>query len=150
MYVKQNTDASLQELIFELDKTFSYNRSAKLKSRIQIDAVFHKGKSFTIFPIKVFFYCQDGESILQTGVGVSSRFFKKAVDRNRIKRLLREAYRTEQQPLHDFLNNKQKQLNVFLLFIDKSLPEYPAVKTKMKICINRLIKEMNEADIKNT
>jgi ribonuclease P protein component len=147
---KQNTIASLQELIIELGKTFSYNASEKLKSKKQLDAVFHKGKSFATFPIKVFYVYGDGESSLQTGVGVSSRYFKKAVHRNRIKRLLREAYRTEKQPLHDLLNNKQKQLSVFLLFIDKSLPEYPVMKTKMKICIQRLIQAMHEADIKNT
>ncbi|MBS1747877.1 MAG: ribonuclease P protein component [Bacteroidetes bacterium] len=140
----------MHELKLELIKAFSYNKSGKLKSKRQIDTVFKAGKSFKVFPIKVFYLIDEGEKCLQCGVGVSSRFFKNAVDRNRIKRLLREAYRTEQQSLHDFLNNKQKQLNVFLLFIDKSLPEYPSMKTKMKICINRLIKEMNEADFKNT
>jgi ribonuclease P protein component len=97
----------------------------------------------------VFYVFADDEqdNIIKTGVGVSSRHFKKAVQRNRIKRLLREAYRTEKQPLQSILNNKQRKLAVFLLYIDKTLPEYNLLKEKMQLCIQRLI---HEVDIKNT
>jgi len=134
-----------------LTREFSYNKKEKLKSKKQLDKIFASGKSFTIFPIKVIYnLVEEQDSIIKTGVGVSSRFFKKAVHRNRIKRLLREAYRTEKQPLHIYLNNNQKQLNVFLLFAGRSLPAYSLIKEKMKLCIERVIKELNEADIKNT
>ena len=129
-------------------KEFSYNKQEKLKSKKQIDHVFKSGKSFTVFPVKVFFvFTDEQDNIIKTGVGVSSRFFKKAVHRNRIKRLLREAYRTEKLPLHAFLNNNDKKLTVFLLFIDKTIPEYTLLKEKMQLCIQRLV---HEVDIKNT
>ena len=95
-------------------------------------------------------YAEDQDNILKTGVGVSSRNFKKAVHRNRIKRLLREAYRTEKQPLHVYLNSTEKKLAVFLLFLDKTLPAYSLVKEKTKLCMQRLINQLNEVDIKNT
>lgn len=134
-----------------MTKTFSYNRKEKLKSKKQLDELFTTGKSFSIFPLKVLYQFVDEQEIaVKTGVGVSSRFFKKAVDRNRIKRLLREAYRTEKQPLHIFLNNNKIKINVFLLFIDKALPTYRLVNTKMKFCMERLIQELNEAVTKNT
>lgn len=129
-------------------KTFSYNKQEKLKSKKQIDNVFKSGKSFNVFPVKVFFaFVDEQDTIIKTGVGVSSRFFKKAVHRNRIKRLLREAYRTEKVPLHACLNKNNKKLSVFLLFIDKSIPEYTLLKEKMQLCIQRLT---HEVDIKNT
>ena len=88
-----------------MTKAFSYNKQEKLKSKKQLDHVFKSGKNFTLFPVKVFFvFTEEQDNIIKTGVGVSSRFFKKAVHRNRIKRLLREAYRTEKLPLHIFLN----------------------------------------------
>ena len=132
-------------------KDFSYNKTEKLKSKKQLDKIFESGKSFTVFPVKVFYdlpAMQD--NIIKTGVGVSSKHFKKAVQRNRIKRLLREAYRTEKQPLHVHLNNNNKQLSLFLLFVDKIMPQYDLLKAKMKLCIQRLIHELHEVDIENT
>lgn len=132
-------------------KAFSYNKTEKLKSKKQLDNLFENGKSFTVFPVKVLYALQhEQNSIVKTGVGVSSKNFKKAVQRNYIKRLLREAYRTEKQPLHFYLNNNKKQLNVFLLFVDKAMPQYDLLKEKISLCIQRLIKELHEADIKNT
>ena len=134
-----------------MTKAFSYNKTEKLKSRKQLDILFAKGKSFTVFPVKVWYaYAEEQDNILKTGVGVSSRNFKKAVHRNRVKRLLREAYRTEKQPLQTYLNNTEKKLAVFLLFVDKALPAYSVVKEKTGLCIQRLIKQLNEVDIKNT
>jgi ribonuclease P protein component len=130
---------------------FSYNKKEKLKSKKQLDNLFAEGKSFSIFPVKVFYaFATEQDNIIKTGVGVSSKYFKKAVHRNRIKRLLREAYRTEKQPLHFYLNNNKKQLTVFLLFIDKAMPQCDLLKAKMKLCIERLIRELHEMDFKNT
>ena len=132
-------------------KEFSYNKKEKLKSKKQLDELFQKGKSFTVFPVKIFYaFADEQDNVIKTGVGVSSRHFKKAVHRNRIKRLLREAYRTEKQPLHAYLNNNEKQLVLFLLFIDKELPPYGLLKEKMRLSIQRLIHVLNEVDIKNT
>jgi ribonuclease P protein component len=132
-----------------LAKTFSYNKQEKLKSRKQLNTLFKKGKSFTVFPLKVFFVFADNtqDNIIKTGVGVSSRHFKKAVQRNRVKRLLREVYRTEKLPLQEALNKSNKKLAIFLLFVDKTLPEHSLLKEKMPLCIQRLI---HEVDIKNT
>ena len=81
---------------------------------------------------------------VKTGGGVSSRNFKKAVQRNRIKRLLREAYRTEKIPLHNALEKHDKQIAVFFLYIDKIMPEYSLLKEKMNYLIQRLIKQLSE------
>jgi ribonuclease P protein component len=75
---------------------------------------------------------------IKTGVSVSKRNFKKAVDRNRIKRLLREAYRIHKAPLHEKLKAKQKKLEVFFVFTDRTLPTFDLVEEKMKYCIRRL------------
>jgi ribonuclease P protein component len=134
-----------------LTKLFSYNKQEKLKSKKQLDILFESGKGLTVFPIKIFYaFNNEQDNIIKAGVGVSSRNFKKAVQRNRIKRLMREAYRTQKQPLHLYLNNNKKQLAIFLLFIDKTMPQYNLIKEKMKLCIERLIHELNEVDIKNT
>lgn len=87
---------------------------------------------------------------VKAGVGTSSRNFKKATDRNRVKRLLREAYRTEKMGLIDYTRANQKQVAIFFLYIDKVLPEYALIKTKMPIAIGKLIKQLNEVVTTNT
>jgi ribonuclease P protein component len=132
-------------------KQFSYNKKEKLKSTKQLEQLFNSGKSFNVFPIKVFYIeVEEQDNAVKAGVGVSSRNFKKSVQRNRIKRLLREVYRTEKIPLHAHLKKDQKQLTVFFLYIDKIMPEYGLLKEKMKFIIQRLIHELNETIPENT
>ena len=135
-----------------MSKPFSYNKQEKLKSRKLLERLFSKGRSFSIFPLKVFYLVPEEklDFYIKTGVGVSGRNFKKATQRNHVKRLLREAYRTEKTPLHQFLKEQGKQAVVFILYIDKGEPVFATIKEKMPVALKRLIKELNENSIKNT
>lgn len=127
-----------------MSATFSYNKFEKLKSRKQIELLFAKGKSISAFPVKVFYLPIDHTPMhpVQVGVGVSARNFKKAVDRNTIKRRLREAYRLHKLPLHQHLLTEQKSVAVFILWIDKQLPTSAALQDLMPTVIEKLIKQL--------
>jgi ribonuclease P protein component len=124
--------------------TFSYNKFEKLKSRKQIELLFAKGKSISSFPVKVFYLPVEHTPVhpVQVGVGVSARNFKKAVDRNTIKRRMREAYRLHKLPLHEHLMAEQKSVAVFILWIDKQLPTAAALQDLMPTVIEKLIKQL--------
>lgn len=117
-----------------------------------MDQLFREGKTFSIFPLKVLYMQPTAELDfpVKAGVGVSSRNFKKAVHRNRVKRIMREAYRTEKNILHNYLTVHQKQVVVFMLYIDKILPEYEKIKTIMPVVLQRLVKKLNETAAANT
>ena len=83
-------------------------------------------------------------AVLQAGIGVSTKYFKKATDRNRIKRLMREAYRLQKIILQDHLQKSQLKLSVFILYTGKELPGYKLVFEKFGIILNRLIKFIDE------
>jgi len=124
--------------------TFSYNKFEKLKSRKQIELLFAKGKSISSFPVKVFYLPVEHTPVhpVQVGVGVSARNFKKAVDRNTIKRRMREAYRLHKLPLHEHLVAQQKSVAVFILWIDKQMPTTAALQDLMPTVIEKLIKQL--------
>jgi ribonuclease P protein component len=124
--------------------TFSYNKFEKLKSRKQIELLFAQGKSISSFPVKVFYLRVEHtpEHPVQVGVGVSARNFKKAVDRNTIKRRMREAYRLHKLPLHDHLITNQKSVAVFILWIDKQLPTTEVLQDLMPGVLEKLIKQL--------
>lgn len=126
--------------------TFTYNKNEKLKSKKLLDELFTQGNSFVVFPIKIFFKVVENklpDTTIQVGVGVSKKYFKHATKRNRIKRLLRETYRQNKLSLHELLNNNNKQLTVFFLYIDKELINYQTLENKMKIAIEKLIKQLS-------
>lgn len=133
-------------------KEFSYGKREKLKSRKLTEQLFSTGKTFTVFPLKVFFQpvADEIDFPLKVGVGVSRRHFKKATDRNRVKRLLRETYRTEKKLLLEYVKTTQQQLAVFFLYVDKTLPDYTLLKSKMPIVMERLVKQLHEKAAANT
>ena len=142
----------------------TYSKQEKLKSRKALEELFAKGKSFSVFPIKVFYTIVDQSvldgaadnagdnsdiklskaALVQAGVGVSSRIFKKAHDRNKVKRLLREVYRTQKQTLYSNVASNQQQLNVFFLYIGKELPIYADLQSAMEKTLEKLIRKISE------
>ena len=115
-----------------------------MKSRKLIEQLFSEGDKFGITPFRIFYlYKENKKMLLQFGVGVSSRNFKKAVDRNRKKRMTREAYRLQKSTLQNKLKDKNGELNLFVIYTGKEIPEYPEVHNKMKKVLDKLYSIIN-------
>lgn len=79
---------------------FRFRKEERLSRKKTIDSLFDKGASFTISPLKIIFApAEDGHGTSQVLITVPSRNFKKAVDRNTLKRRIREAYRLNKSVL---------------------------------------------------
>ena len=77
---------------------------------------------------------------LQAGFTVSTRYFKKAVDRNRIKRLMRESYRLQKNHLKAALEKKNKSLSVFFIYTADSLPKQEDINKKVAEALRKIEK----------
>ena len=130
----------------ENKQRYFFKKEDRLKSRTVIDLLFEKGNSFSNFPFKIIWLPQNNISTLQVGIGVSSRNFKKSVDRNRIKRVIRESWRLQKNQLQEHLQAGNKKLSVFILYTNKEIPEYDFVFEKITHVINRLIKIADAKD----
>jgi ribonuclease P protein component len=123
-----------------MDATF--NKAEKLKSKKLIAQLFETGKTVTAYPLKlVYLETQfEDDSLLKTGVSVSKRSFKKAVDRNRIKRLMREAYRLNKA---NYFNNTSKHYAFMILYLDKEMPNLKQLDSKMKTLLKRFLEKVS-------
>jgi ribonuclease P protein component len=136
-------------------RQFTLGKKERLKSQKQIEHLFSEGKNFFVTPYRVFYQVNKiphhHQTIpmtiatnIQIGVGVSGKNFKKAVDRNRIKRLTKEAYRLQKKDLQEILKQKKQQLNIFLVYTGKELPDFNTTKEKVNVILNRLITIIHE------
>lgn len=158
-----------------MSKVNGYTKEEKLKSRKALEWLFAKGRSFSVFPIKIFYTvtdmaleaisdnvigdknATDGHAkvamyntitelnvLVNAGVGVSARNFKKAVERNRIKRLLREVYRTQKQQLLATATNKQLHIDTFFLYIGKEIPTHAQLNTSMEKLLQKFQEKISK------
>ena len=81
---------------------------------------------------------EKGGDPLQMGVSVGARSFKKAVDRNLLKRRIREAYRKQKQDLREMLLAKGLTMGVFFVFTNTSISEYAEIELAMKSALKKL------------
>ncbi|HET9824198.1 MAG TPA: ribonuclease P protein component [Chitinophagaceae bacterium] len=126
-----------------VSKKYTLGKNERLKSRKQIEELFSEGKKISIFPISVYYLSNalttdDSHFTTQMGVGVSGRNFKRAVDRNRVKRLMREAYRLQKQDLLAMVAANNMRLNVFFIYNGKELPGYKLVYDGMGVALQKL------------
>ena len=124
------------------EKRFTFTKAERLCSKKTIDKLFANGESFLAYPFKVVFLrnAMGLKSPVQVGFSVGKRNFKRAVQRNRIKRLMRETYRLNKSELYE--NISTDGLAVFFIFIGKTIPAYPEVDKGMRNAIKKLVKEM--------
>ena len=108
---------------------FTYPKEEKLKSRKIIDLLFTKGQSVAKYPLRMaFIKADERDQIIQVGVSVSKKYFKKATDRNYIKRLLRECYRLN-KPL--LIQKITKPHAFMLLYQSKEKPSFEELNDKI-------------------
>jgi ribonuclease P protein component len=133
----------------EQRKQYTLGKQERLKSRKTIDLLFKAGKSFSIFPLRVIYQLPKPRlnttgGKLQAGFTVGNKHFKKATDRNRIRRLMREAYRLQKNLLHAQLSENGEELNVFFVYTAKEKTTYETILAKMKLALDRLSKITGE------
>ena len=108
---------------------FKYPKNEKLKSKITIGLLFTEGKSVSKYPLRLVYKAGtfgEGEKI-KMGVSVSKRNFKKAVDRNYFKRILRETYRLNK---HLLIDNLDQPYSFMFFYQTKDRLSYDEINTK--------------------
>lgn len=141
----------------DLRRKESFRKSDRLYLRSRVQRLFDEGRSFKVFPFLVVYLVQaednnKEETLLPRGVemliSVAKHRFKKAVDRNRFKRLIRESFRRNEsrKDLVDILSMKPIHLSFAVIVLSPKLPSFEEVNKAMTKILNRLNKEVLKYD----
>lgn len=119
---------------------YTLGKEERLKSRKLIERLYEEKNSVKVFPLRMIFLQTKHTSDFpaQVGVSVSKRNFKSAVDRNRIKRLMRESYRLQKEIVYD---NLDKPYVFMISYLGKQECTYNEIFLKMEKLLKRFIEE---------
>lgn len=125
------------------------SKSDRLKSYTRIRLLFADGQKMKVQSLLVYFQLQPQISEvyepphLQMGVSVGARYFKKAVDRNLIKRRIREAYRLNNNEVKKFLKQHKLGMDVFFVYTAPEVLLYKQIETSMQKALQLLTDKIN-------
>jgi ribonuclease P protein component len=134
-------------------KQFTFGKEERLSHRNQIDELFTEGRTFNVSPIKVVYKVVDADTHapIKIMVAVPKKKFKRAVDRNRLKRLIRESYRLNKHLLPEMINTSIIGLHIGFIYIgDKVDIVYIGMEKPMIGCLQRLGMIINSGNGKCT
>jgi len=142
-----------------LTQRHTLSKTERLKSYKRIRILFAQGQKFKVFPLVVYFLLRDEEAegrlreveggserlreveevegvdavegVLQMGVSVGKRHFKRAVDRNLLKRRIREAYRKQKHDVKETLTALGISMDIFFVYSNARISDYAEIETAM-------------------
>ena len=104
--------------------TSGFNKEMRISSSREIAAIIDNGKSLSCYPIKLFYIERQVASFSRMAVAVPKKSFKRAVDRNLLKRRVRESYRI----LRPELDTKEEYYDLFMIYIGKEIQSYDRIR----------------------
>ncbi|CAD0001501.1 ribonuclease P protein component [Flavobacterium chungangense] len=122
---------------------FTYPKNERLKSKTTIGLLFSEGKSVSKYPLRLVYRQAeaDSEEKIKIGVSVSKKYFKKAVDRNYFKRVLRETYRLNK---HLLWENVQQPYSLMFFYQTKDKLSYDEINTKTVQLFEKFLIQINK------
>jgi ribonuclease P protein component len=119
----------------------------RLKSEKQIRLLFENGSSFFVYPVKFQYVLQsetpDNSYPFCFGVSVSKKNFKKAVERNSLKRRMREAIRLQKTEIEMQLHTHNKSLTGMFIFVGKTELSFDQIKKAVSLLLKKAQKKIS-------
>ncbi|MEY2594805.1 MAG: ribonuclease protein component [Bacteroidota bacterium] len=123
---------------------YTLSKNERLKSLKVIRNLFEHGQKFKTAPLIIYHHFHEMKNSdadlfpLKMGVSVGAKYFRKAVDRNLLKRRMREAFRQQKLPLQQQLMESNMLLDVFFVYAHASISEYNVIWDAMKVALEKL------------
>jgi len=119
---------------------FTFSKSERLSSKKDITLLYTTGQSRSFYPLKIFWreHTFESEYPVRVLITVPKRSFKKAVDRNLLKRRIREVYRLNNNPLYTALSLSEKKMDILIMFVGKEKVLVPEIEKALRKALDML------------
>ncbi|MDD4848685.1 MAG: ribonuclease P protein component [Bacteroidales bacterium] len=130
---------------------YTLRKYERLHSKKEIDELFQHSNSLFVYPFKILYATHNDSAIGNASIlfTMSHKKFKHAVQRNAVKRHLKESYRLHKLPLIQLLVNKKLNAKIAFIYIADNLITHQEMETKMKLTIKRLCKIIEQENPNN-
>ena len=127
---------------------FSLHKNERLKSRKDMDRLFNEGNHFFHYPLRILWQkkVDEGDYHIQAGFTVSSRKYRKAVTRNRLKRKIRETYRYQKEHLEEFAANHQIKIQLMIIYAAAKEETMQNIESSLNKAIHHIQKELSRTE----
>lgn len=123
----------------------TFPRDNRLRTKSEFASLFESGKSISNYPVKtIYLFTPHQISVCQFGISVPKRNFKRAVKRNKIKRLMREVIRKRKNVLEQACKDASLSLKVLFVYQNNQLPDYELIDQKLIHSLNKLLEKCEE------
>lgn len=122
-----------------------FTKAERINSKLEIETIFKTGKSVFVFPYRFVWIEKVGENPelpVDVLLSVGKKRFKRAVDRNQIKRYIREAYRINKYLLWDVCSEKDINIQLGIVYVGKTIGDFELHEKTMKKTIKKMLLEI--------
>lgn len=118
----------------------TFKKAEKLTNKKTFDQLFATGEGFSMPPFRLIWVRTKSplSNPVQLGIAVPKRSFAKAVDRNTIKRRIREAYRKNKSSLYEILEKKNLSIALMIIYTAKEKLPYQEIERKIIVSLQKL------------
>lgn len=134
------------------NKEYTLTKAERIYLQNRIDLLFTKGQSFIAYPLRVVYtirQCSFDEPKVAILTSVSKKRFKRAVKRNRIKRLIKEAYRLNKSSFNKIYSNQDQAIDIAFLYLKNELCEYSEIEKAVLKTVSILSEKLLPANNAN-
>ena len=124
---------------------FSFKKSERLTGSKSISSLFQDGTSISSYPVRILFNTEGiGTKPASLAISVPKRLFKRAVDRNLLKRRIREAYRLNKPQFYARLQAMEIKANVVIQYQQKEILDYQTIEAGVVKVLEKMVNKLED------
>ncbi len=129
----------------KLNNNYSFSKDERIRSKKTINEIYKSGKAINVFPLYSKYIVNNSQNVFsKVLISVSKKKFKKAVQRNKIKRYIREAYRLNKHILYNCFKKNNSKIAFVLNYSQNSMPSFQYINKSIKVLFYKICASFKE------